>query len=66
MKPSLLSAILLLGGASLYGAPVARAQLSPDLIMETYNSNVSVITTGIINNQKRGDPEREAEGDQTG
>jgi hypothetical protein len=26
-----------------------RAQLSPDLIMETYNSNISVITDGAIN-----------------
>jgi hypothetical protein len=26
-----------------------RAQMSPDLIMETYNSNISVITNGVIN-----------------
>lgn len=26
-----------------------RAQMSPDLIMETYNSNISVITNGAIN-----------------
>jgi hypothetical protein len=35
--------------AELLAAPVARAQMSPDLIMETYNSNISVITNGIIN-----------------
>lgn len=30
-------------------ASAARAQMSPDLIMETYNSNISVITNGVIN-----------------
>lgn len=30
-------------------SPVARAQMSPDLIMETYNSNISVIANGAIN-----------------
>jgi len=41
--------ILLLAGALLLAAPRAWAQLSPDLIMENYNSNVQVITSGIIN-----------------
>jgi hypothetical protein len=35
--------------ALLLAAPAAQAQISTDLIMENYNSNVSVITTGIIN-----------------
>jgi hypothetical protein len=38
----------LLAFALLTGAET-RAQLSPDLIMETYNSNISVITDGVIN-----------------
>ncbi|RTQ49002.1 hypothetical protein EJV47_15545 [Hymenobacter gummosus] len=42
-------ALLLLGGSLLLTAPVVRAQMSPDLIMETYNSNISVITNGAIN-----------------
>ena len=33
----------------LLSARAARAQMSPDLIMETYNSNIRVITDGIIN-----------------
>jgi hypothetical protein len=33
----------------LLAAPAAHAQLSNDLIMETYNSNISVITNGAIN-----------------
>ena len=44
MKSFLFSAALLLAAA-----PAARAQMSPDLIMETYNSNIQVITNGIIN-----------------
>jgi hypothetical protein len=35
--------------AVLLASPDARAQMSPDLIMETYNSNISVITNGAIN-----------------
>ncbi|WP_157530898.1 hypothetical protein [Hymenobacter norwichensis] len=35
--------------AVLLASPEARAQMSPDLIMETYNSNISVITNGAIN-----------------
>ena len=49
LKPhgSLLGRGLLL---ALLLAPFAvRAQMSTDLIMETYNSNISVITNGIIN-----------------
>ena len=30
-------------------SPAARAQMSPDLIMKTYNSNISVIANGAIN-----------------
>ena len=33
----------------LLALPMAHAQMSPDLIMETYNSNISVITNGAIN-----------------
>jgi hypothetical protein len=33
----------------LLASPAAHAQLSNDLIMETYNSNISVITNGAIN-----------------
>ena len=33
----------------LLAAGPARAQMSPDLIMETYNSNIRVITDGVIN-----------------
>ena len=36
--------------ALLAAAPAARAQLSPDLIMENYNANMSAITTSAINN----------------
>lgn len=35
--------------AALLASPSARAQMSTDLIMETYNSNISVITNGAIN-----------------
>lgn len=35
--------------ALLLHAGAARGQMSPDLIMETYNSNIRVITDGIIN-----------------
>lgn len=45
MKRMLFIAAALLSGA----APQAWAQLSPDLIMESYNSNIQVITSGIIN-----------------
>ena len=41
----LVSTFLLL----LVAAPAARAQLSPDVIMETYNSSSSAITNGAIN-----------------
>ncbi|MDO7844723.1 hypothetical protein Q5H92_00020 [Hymenobacter sp. M29] len=34
---------------ALLASPAAQAQMSPDLIMENYNSNISVITNGIIN-----------------
>jgi hypothetical protein len=44
MKKLLFAAALLAGAA-----PQAQAQMSPDLIMETYNSNISVITNGAIN-----------------
>jgi hypothetical protein len=37
------------GLLALLASPVARAQMSTDLIMETYNSNISVITDGAIN-----------------
>lgn len=33
----------------LAAAPAARAQLSPDLIMESYNSNMNAIVSGAIN-----------------
>ncbi len=49
MKLPSLVAALLFGGASLGIAPAARAQLSNDLIMETYNSNINTITNGAIN-----------------
>jgi hypothetical protein len=45
MKRMLFIAAALLAGA----APQAWAQLSPDLIMESHNSNIQVITSGIIN-----------------
>lgn len=45
MKKTLFIAAALLAVAALQ----ARAQLSPDLIMESYNSNIQVITSGIIN-----------------
>jgi stage V sporulation protein SpoVS len=35
--------------AGLLASPDARAQMSTDLIMETYNSNISAITNGAIN-----------------
>ena len=35
--------------ALLLASPRAQAQLSPDLIMESYNSNISAITNGAIN-----------------
>ncbi len=31
-------------------APVARAQMSPDLVMESYNANMSAITSAAISN----------------
>lgn len=46
MKLSCLAAGFL---ALLLTTGVARAQMSPDLIMETYNSNIRVITDGAIN-----------------
>lgn len=42
--------VLLLGlGSCLLGASTVRAQTSPELTMEIYNSNIQVITSGIIN-----------------
>lgn len=41
--------LLSLLASLLLAAPAAQAQLSPDLIMETYNNNIQVITSGIIN-----------------
>jgi len=40
---------LLIAAALLLTVPAAQAQMSPELIMETYNSNISVITNGAIN-----------------
>lgn len=42
-------ATLLAAGALLLAAPRAWAQPSPELTMEIYNSNIQVITSGIIN-----------------
>ena len=41
-------AVAMLCAGLLLAAP-AHAQLSPDLIMETYNSNIQVVTDGAIN-----------------
>lgn len=48
MKNTIKTTCFLLAFALLTGVET-RAQLSPDLIMETYNSNISVITDGAIN-----------------
>jgi len=36
-------------GILIISSTAVHAQMSPDLIMETYNSNIQVITSGIIN-----------------
>ncbi|MDO7875490.1 hypothetical protein Q5H93_12170 [Hymenobacter sp. ASUV-10] len=41
--------LILLAGALLGTVGSAQAQMSPDLIMENYNNNIQVITSGIIN-----------------
>lgn len=48
MKRYLVSATLL-ATIFLLTAPAARAQTSPDLTMDIYNSNISAITNGAIN-----------------
>jgi len=48
MKNTMKTTCFLLALALLTGVET-RAQLSPDLIMETYNSNISAITNGAIN-----------------
>ena len=49
MKPLKPIVATLAAGLLLAAAPAAHAQMSPDLIMENYNSNIQVITNGIIN-----------------
>ncbi|GAB3638449.1 hypothetical protein GCM10027422_40390 [Hymenobacter arcticus] len=49
-RPLHVSASLVVLSAGLLAAPIARAQMSPDLVMETYNANMSAITSAAISN----------------